>query len=376
MMAPVPFRRASLALVVALGLAGCGDTPSPPPAVAPTTTAAPSPPPPKPTDDLTVAQLAGQHLIASFRGTSKPPAALVRRIRRGEVAGVILFAENASTVAQARRLVRRLQAIPRPQGLRDPLLIMVDQEGGGVRRLRDAPPVRSASTLSGAGERAVRFAGRATGRALRAAGVNVDLAPVADLARVGGAMAAERRTFGTNTVPVGRLTAAFAAGLRSGGVLAGIKHFPGLGAATSNTDDRVVRIGLSAPTLRSRDEAAFAPAIREGVPLVMLANARYPALDPRWPASLSRAVIADELRGRLGFRGVTVTDDLEANALRPFGSPGQLAARGVRAGVDLLLYARSYGATEGALQSLRGVPRRLLEPGARRVLALRASLGR
>lgn len=366
-----------LALACGLLLAACGNA-------APSATAPPLRPGAPPaaaaqaaqavTPKLTIAQLAGQRLIACFRGTSKPPAELLARIRRGELAGVVLFSDNAETIAATRRLADRLQAIPRPPGLRDPLLIMIDQEGGLVRRLRDAPPARSASDLAASGVRGVRAAGRATGQALRRAGVNVDLAPVADLARPGGDLARDGRTFASTSRAAGRLAGAFAAGLRAGGVQATAKHFPGLGAAQDNTDDRVVRIGLSASVLRTRDEPPFAATVRAGAGLVMLANALYPALDARYPASLSRKIIEGELRGRLGFGGVTVSDDLEANALKPFGEPGRLATLGARAGIDLLLYARSYTATERAAAALERLPRATLEAGAERVLALRASL--
>lgn len=374
----VTLRRLSPALLVAVLLGGCGDAGAPtanepplrpgaPPAAAVRVAEQAAP-------KLTVAQLAGQRLIACFRGTSTPPKALLARIRRGELAGVVLFSDNADTIAQTRRLADRLQAIPRPPGLRDPLLVLIDQEGGAVRRLRDAPPARSARELAAGGPDGVLAAGRATGRALRRAGVNVDLAPVADLSRPGGDLARDGRTFAATSGAAGRLAGAFAAGLRQTGVQATAKHFPGLGAARDNTDDRVVRIGLSAPVLRTRDEPPFAATVRAGAGLVMLANALYPALDARWPASLSRTIVEGELRGRLGFAGVTISDDLEANALKPYGSPGRLARLGVGAGIDLLLYARSYAATEEAAAALEKLPRAQLEAGAERVLALRASL--
>src|SRR5690606_18716100 len=142
----------------------------------------------------------------------------------------------------------------------------------------------------------------------------------------------------------------------------------------------VVRIGASAAELRARDEPPFRAAIAAGAPLVMLANAVYPALDPQRPASLSRPIATRELRGRLGFDGVTITDDLEANALRPFGDAPRRAGLGVAAGVDLLLSARSYDAPGRAAAGLERavatgrLSRARLEAGARRVLALRAQL--
>ncbi len=337
---------------------------------------------PDPVDRLSTAQLIGQRLVASFRAGPEPPPALVARIRRGELAGVILFAENATTLAQARRLTRRLQAIPRP-GIqrRLPLLVMVDQEGGLVRRLTDAPPTRSALTAatSGDGVAAVRAEGKRTGRALRGAGVSVDLAPVSDVPRSGSAMLSEGRTYGRSAAQVRRLAPAFAAGLVAGGVEATAKHFPGFGAAVVNTDDAPASVGRSAAQLRAVDERAALAVVAGGARLVMLANATYPALDARWPATLSRAIATTELRTRAGFDGLSITDDLEATGLDRYGSVGQVAVQSARAGVDLLLHGRTAAATEEAARSLgravgdRRISRSALRASARRVLALRRS---
>jgi len=348
----------------------------------PSAAAAPAAPPALPR--LTTAQLVGQRLVASFRGTATPPAALVSRIRRGELAGVVLFAENASTLAQAGRLTRRLQAIPRPAALRDtPLLIMVDQEGGLVQRITDAPPRRGALAAARAGDAgAIEAEGRRTGRALRQAGITVDLAPVADVPRPGSAMLREQRTYGTTAAQVRRYAPRFARGLVRGGVQATVKHFPGFGAATVNTDDAPATIRLSRGQLRDVDERAAREVIAAGAGLVMLSNAIYPALDPRRPATLSRAIATTELRKRAGFTGVSITDDLEANALRRYGDAGALAVASARAGADLLILGRSAAATEQAARSLEAAARdgRLgraeLGRSAARVLALRRATAR
>ncbi len=143
---------------------------------------------------MTPAQLAGQRIVYAFPGTVPPPS-LVARIRRGEAGAVILFASNAPTNAAARALVARLQAIPRPAALNRPLLVMVDQEGGPVRRLRGSP-VQSGAQLGAAGPAVARAAGRAAGRLLRSVGANVDLAPVADVGRPGSALVGEGRIAG------------------------------------------------------------------------------------------------------------------------------------------------------------------------------------
>ena len=149
------------------------------------------------------------------------------------------------------------------------------------------------------------------------------------------------RPYSNNPGTVARLGASFIAAQQRTGVVATAKHFPGLGAAAQaqNTDLGPVTLNASLPELRAVDEAPYRAAIAAGVKLVMTSWARYPALDARLPAGLSRAVISQELHRRLGYRGVTITDGIDARAITPFGD---LARRGVLAagaGADLILCA-------------------------------------
>jgi beta-N-acetylhexosaminidase len=165
-----------------------------------------------------------------------------------------------------------------------------------------------------------------------------------------------------------------------GGVVATAKHFPGFGAAKVNSDNESVTINLSALTLRAEDEASFGQVVKAGARMVMVGNAIYPALDPSAPATLSRRIATGELRQRLGFNGVTITDDLEAGALKPFGDDGQLAVKAAAAGNDLVLFARHYSASVHAASALAGALKsgRLSMSEARaaaaRILALRSAL--
>ncbi|MTD45457.1 beta-N-acetylhexosaminidase [Conexibacter sp. W3-3-2] len=335
---------------------------------------------------LTPGQLAGQRLVATFRDTQVPGPAIRRLIRRGELGAVILFTSSAPTVARARRISDELQALARRSPVPVPLLVTIDQEGGdgrttGAKRLNDAPPYRSAQQQAAGGVATVRASGVSAGRALRRAGVNVNLAPVADVGRPRAALTNEGRSYGSSAATVGRLTAAFVQGQGRSGVASTLKHFPGFGAAAVNTDFGVARIGLSAATLRRVDEAAFRPGVRAGAQLVMLSNAIYPALDPL-PAPLSRRIAVGELRERFGFRGVSITDDLEADALRSRGTPAQLAVRAARAGVDLaILGRRAQSAVDAHAALTREIatgrlPRAEAEASAQRVLALRTGLRR
>ena len=331
-----------------------------------------APPPPAP--PLSAVQLAGQRVVFAFDGTSIP-GPLRLRIQRGQAAGVLLFAGNVRSVAQVRALTHALQAIPRPPRLRAPLVVMTDQEGGLVKRIPGAP-FRSPPQLAATGHTAAAYAeGRATGSTLRSAGVNVDLAPVADVARAGSEMEREGRSFGRTAATVQRFAAAFARGLQSRGVAATDKHFPGFGAAGANTDNAAVVIRSPLATLRGVDERPYASTPAR---LAMVSSAIYPALDPGVPALLSRAVVTGELRGHVGFPGVTVTDSLDAASL---GGEADVATRAAGAGDDLLLFT-SYRSSSRAVNTLATALRQgRLDAGearasAARVLALRASLPR
>lgn len=325
---------------------------------------------------LSAGQLAGQRIVAGFSGP-QPPAALRRLIGAGEVAGIILFADNMPSRAAAERLIEELEAIRRPLGLRDPLLVMVDQEGGLVKRLGGAP-VASAEAMGARGPAVSRAQGRLTGLNLGDVGINVDLAPVLDVARPGGTIAESERGFGSTPARVVATAAPFAAGLEAAGVAATAKHFPGLGAAALNTDDAVQRIPLSRATLRRIDEAPYRRFVEARGAMVMLSTAIYPAFSPR-PAAFARAIATDELRGRLGFEGVSITDALDAASVRAFGGPVEAGIAAVRAGTDLLLYPDPREAASAQRALLRrlhtgSLPRVAFEISVDRVLRLRHRL--
>ncbi len=283
---------------------------------------------------LTLRQAIGQRMVFAYSGT-RPPAALRRRIARGEAAGVILFSRNIGGVAAVRTQIARLQRIKRPAAVDVPLLVMIDQEGGDVRRLPGPPAEGAAATPSSA---AARANGRAAGRLLRSAGVNVDLAPVVDVARADRALANEGRTYDDDALGVIAKAGAFADGLRAAGVEPVLKHFPGFGAASINTDDGAARIDLSRAALRAVDLQPYAKIETRAV---MLSTAVYPRVDPR-PAAFSTSLGRRRAARPSEFTGVTMTDDLQTPAVARYGSPAQLASFTMNAGVDLPLFAKDY----------------------------------
>jgi beta-N-acetylhexosaminidase len=295
----------------------------------------------------------GRVIVLRFHGTSVP--AYVRRaLRAGRASGAILFHDNVASPGQLRALTRTLRRAGGPG-----TLVAVDQEGGPIRIVGWAPPA-DAAPAQGAEAGAEAHAGAT---ALRGLGINVSLAPVADVPSVPGSVIAGR-ALGTTPPAASRAVVAAVRGWRAGRVAPAVKHFPGLGGARVNTDDGSVSIRRSRGALE-QDLAPFRAAVRAGVPLVMVSHAVYPALDADHIASQSRAIATDLLRGRLRFKGVAITDSLEADAVRATGQVDRAAEASLRAGVDLLL-------TTGQGSAIR-VHRRLLAV-ARRDARLRARL--
>jgi beta-N-acetylhexosaminidase len=335
---------------------------------------------------LTVPQLAGQRVIYSYSGLN-PPSALLSLIQHGEAAGVIFFGDNISSLAQISAVIRKLEAVnASPDNpVRAPLLLMTDQEGGEVRRL-PGPPYLSEKQIGESANpgAAAATAGTRAGSNLRGVGMNVNLAPVLDVYRTAGDFDDQyQRSYSMNPNVVSTLGADFISAQQHVKVAATAKHFPGLGAATKsqNTDKGPVTLNLPKSTIRGVDEFPYKAAIAAGVKLVMVSWAVYPALGSKRPAGLSGLAIQGELRNRLGFKGVTITDALEAGALRPFGTTQNRAWLAAGAGMDLILC--SSGSTSQGQAAMSGLENgynngtlnhAAFAAAVARILTLRASL--
>ena len=322
----------------------------------------------EPVDALSLRRRVGQLIVLRFAGTTAPGYVL-DALRDRRAAGAILFRDNVTSPAQLQALTRSLR---RAGG--DPI-VAVDQEGGEIRILPWAPPAGSAPQQQAAGT--VRSDARAAARELRRAGITVTLAPVGDVPTVAGA-ALGSRAFSGDPATAADAMADAVRGWRAGGVAPTAKHFPGLGGATVNTDDGPATITRSRDELEAVDLPPFAAAIEAGVPLVMIGHARYPALDRDRIASQSAPILSDLLRGDLGFRGVVVTDSMEAAASLATGPITAVSERAVRAGADLLLLTGQGSfapVSEHLLATARGSAgfRLRVRESAARVLALRAS---
>jgi beta-N-acetylhexosaminidase len=275
-------------------------------------------------DRLSLRQQVGHVIVSSFPDPL-PPDYVRRRLRARETAGVILFGFNAGTPAEWQRLTG---AVQRQAG--GDALVMADQEGGEVRTVSWAGPV--AGQPAQGGPQDVRSSARAAGRQLARAGVNVNLAPVADVPG-GTAPVMGFRAFAGDPSGIAARTRASIEGMRAAGVAATPKHFPGLGRAQVNTDDASAVVTGPLTT----DLVPFRAAVEARAPLIMLSHALYPQVDAERIASQSRRIVTGLLRERLGYDGVIVTDSIEAQAVVDRSGVGRAAERSLRAGADLVL---------------------------------------
>ena len=276
-------------------------------------------------------------LMIAFAGTELPPSA-ARRISELGVSGVTLFpAHNIVDPPQIRSLTAAIQEA-RPAGA-PPLLVAADQEGGQLVGLgARTTPFAGAMALGATGDESLaeRVAG-ATAREMRAVGVNVNYAPVCDVANNPANPALGIRSFGDDPAAVGRLAAATVRGLQGGGVSATAKHFPGAGDTNADPHHKLPLVRRTSAELAERELVPFRAALAAGARMIMTGHFALADQGDDLPTSLSAAVLRDLLRKQLRFDGVTVTDALDMHALAQGSAQVVDAIAALRAGEDLLL---------------------------------------
>ncbi|MEO8626210.1 MAG: glycoside hydrolase family 3 N-terminal domain-containing protein, partial [Candidatus Limnocylindrales bacterium] len=322
---------------------GCADitTPTPSPTRMPTAKPTSTPttaPTPTPTGLADLRRVVGGLLVVGFRGKSVTPNdPILRAIRDLGLGGVILFAGNIDSPQQLADLTGALHAAAAPRRL----IVSVDQEGGVVRRLTPAQGFDAVPSAATVGKKSNAYAlnvGRKIGAQLAAAGINLNFAPVVDLDvnPANPSIGALGRSYSADPQIVTDRATATIAGEHEHDVRTTLKHFPGLGSATGDTDREFVDV---TSTWNDTELTPYRNLIGAGVvDVVMTANALNGQIDTRYPASLSRATI-DVLRNQLGYDGVAITDDLGAGAIKDSYSADTALRLAINAGNDLLLLA-------------------------------------
>ncbi len=325
-------------------------------------------------NSMSLAQKADAVVIAGFADQ----AAGLEDVGASQLGGVLVGADDWFGAAKGRALIAQLRRAG-STGSRIPPLIVGRQEGGVYRAYPDLPPVQSQRQIGAAADpaQATEWA-LGTGRALKRAGFDLNLAPIGDVATLDSPLA--DRAFGDDPALVTRMTAAAVKGCGESGLACAVPYFPGLGGASQSPADGPATVSLDAASLRARDLAPFRAAIAGKVPALVLSLALYAAYDPVTPAALSPVIAGGLLREDLGYTGVAISDDLTAGAITSgIGTP-TAAVQAIAAGTDLVVIddpAQSAAARKSILDAARsgGLPMARLDQAIARVLALKQQLG-
>lgn len=336
------------------------------------------------TEGLNLEEQIGQLMVVGFPGPTITPE-IIDLIQNHHVGGIVFFTRNLKNPHQIRELTQKLQSIAREAGHRYPLLISVDQENGIVRRFGDSGTVFPGNMALGAidSEELTYNIAQAAGQELKALGINMNLAPVADVNNNPANPVIGVRSFGEDPHQVARLTAAMVRGYQETGVISCLKHFPGHGDTAVDSHLALPIIPFSLERLEQLELIPFKKGIEAGADSIMIAHLYLPELmseGETLPSTLSPVIVRDLLRQKLGYQGVIITDCLEMNAVSETSGVEKGAVIALQAGNDLILVSHRYDRQKGSIEAIKAaLTEGQLSPGliteaAERVLQLKARM--
>ena len=365
----IPHETPQSGMVTAAPTAAPLFTPAPTRAPTPEPTSTPEPTPtPTPTPvpaevrlrqyvaAMTDREKIGQLVMFGFSGTNTVSSEFAKIMADYSVGNVILYGANISRddkdggFDRCAKLTADINA-HNVTGL--PLLISIDVEGGTVTRFRWRTKTLSADTLgSGNDAEAARLQFERIATALYDVGINVDLAPVMDVARDPSKTVLERRIISSDAEVAARIGCACIEGLQTGGCLSVVKHFPGHGATSADSHNTTPVVKKTLAELEAYELVPFARAVAAGADGIMVAHILYPNVDPDHIASQSEVFLTDLLREEMGFEGVVMADDFRMSGLRSQTSLEQAAVRFILAGGDLILCGANHDYQRSILNGL------------------------
>ena len=326
---------------------------------------------------MSVEDKVAQTMLLGYEGNG-PTAPVLALLRTRALGGIVIRRSNYLSTDQITAIAGRATGVAR-RANHDPPFVWAPQEGGDFSALPGVPPADAPANAHD-----VRVAAREaldSGRALSRLNLNGVLAPVIDVGTEDTGDVLGPRAFSSQPGPTAAFAVAAIAAYKRAGVVSAAEHFPGLGAATQSPDDGLASVGLSLDQLRKRDLVPFAAAIRAGVPAIVISNASYATDDFVTPATLSRAVSTDLLRGEMGFRGVAIADDLSQPAITTSMSVADAAVQAIAAGSDMVYISgpargqeAAYAAILAAVRSGH-ISRARLDEAVTRVLTLKREYG-
>lgn len=333
------------------------------------------------TEGLSLDEQIGQILAVGFPGTA-PSQDVIDLVRDNHIGNIILFSRNIQDARQTLALTHGLQMLAQESGQQFPLLIMADQENGIVHRLGPDATTFPGNMALGAtySESMTRAVARATGEEVRALGINVNLAPVADVNNNPANPVIGVRSFGEDPRQVARLVAAAVHGAHDAGIICTLKHFPGHGDTAIDSHLALPTIPYDMQRLESLELLPFKSGIAAGADCVMTAHIAFPTITEQdaLPATVSPAIVRGLLRQQLGFDGVIISDCLEMDAVASTIGVERAAVMALQAGIDLVLVSHRADRQRAAFKAIRAaiqsgaLARETIAEAAEHVLRLKA----
>jgi len=284
--------------------------------------------------DFSAEQIAGQRLMVGFEGTGLTRE-LMFLIDTLKVGGIILFTRNIKNPGQIKNLCKSAQDYARSCG-QPPLIISIDQEGGQVARLKEPftqfpgnPAMKSEEDAAGYAE--------TTASELLEVGINMNMAPVMDVAQEGAGSVMSGRIFGSDPYWVSKMGVMVIERFQSRKLMAVAKHFPGIGRTVLDSHLELPAFDAELTEMESFDLIPFEAAIRHNVSGVMLSHILYVKIDSEWPASLSKRIAKELLRDCMGYDGIVMTDDLDMGAIKNHYEIETSIRQILSAGIDMAL---------------------------------------
>ncbi|WP_274654422.1 beta-N-acetylhexosaminidase [Paenibacillus humicola] len=328
---------------------------------------------------MTLDEKLGEMIVAGMDGNT-PTSRTKTMIQQQHVGGVIFYKNNVTDPKGLAAYVNQLKAWNRDNP--SALFLSVDEEGGTVSRLpglEKFPDAWDVGKTKDTGYAADM--GGFLGAASSAMGMNVDYAPVLDINSNPNNPVIGVRSFGATSDLVSQMGLPVMKGIQAQGVISVVKHFPGHGDTSVDSHLDLPVVNKSLKQLQQFEWVPFADAIREGADAVMVAHILFPKIDPKYPASLSKTIITDELRGTLGFQGVVITDDLTMGAIGKHFGIGEAAVQSVKAGADIMLVAHGYDDVVTVIDALKksisqgGISKKRIDESVTRILTLKEKYG-
>lgn len=290
--------------------------------------------------EMTLEEKVGQLMMVGFRGTEKS-SEITELIEQKHIGGVIYFDRNMKSPEQVAKLSNSLQQTADQSTLSLPLMVAVDQEGGNIIRMRErVSPLPSQQDLGkNASVEDIYKVAKLNGAELGSMGININFAPVLDLSKT------DERSLGKDPEKVYQYGKKAIQGLNDVSITGALKHFPGNGRSEIDPHVETSSVEANQLDLENSDIYPFKQIISEMDNqkfFVMVTHIKYPAYDKEKPASLSKVIIEDLLRGKLKYEGLVVTDDLEMGAVNKYFSYEDMGKQAILAGADLLLVCHEY----------------------------------